>query len=45
MKLILNKDSQGVIEMQKYFSHIPGTIDFPEMEADVTLAQEEVARY
>ena len=45
MKLILNKDSQGVTEMQKYFSHIPGTIEFTEMEADVILAQEEVARY
>jgi hypothetical protein len=45
MKLILNKESQGVAEMQKYFSHLPGTIEFPELEADVILAQEEVARY
>lgn len=37
--------NNGTEEMQKYFSHIPGTIDFDEMKADVELAQEELGKY
>jgi len=45
MKLIFNKYSTGVEEMQRFFSHIPGTLDFVDFEADLTLAQEEVGKY
>ena len=41
--MILGKDrSKGIYEMQRWFSHIPGTIEFSEMEADVWDAQEEL---
>jgi len=45
MKLIFNKTDEGLKEMQKYFSHIPGQLDFEDFEADIVVAQEEVARY
>jgi hypothetical protein len=46
MELILGYNVQnGTAEMQKYFSHIPGTIDFEEMQADIELAQEELEKY
>jgi hypothetical protein len=46
MELILGKSiTEGTAEMQKYFSHIPGTIDFVEMKADIELAQDELKKY
>lgn len=46
MELILGKNvNNGTEEMQRYFSHIPGTIDFVEMQADIEDAQEELEKY
>lgn len=46
MELILGRNiTDGTAEMQKYFSHIPGTIDFMEMRADIEQAQEELKKY
>lgn len=44
MELIFGKtDNQEVSELQKYFSHIPGTIQFDEISPDLEMAQEELA--
>lgn len=45
MKLLFNKNSEGRKEMLKHFSQIPGTLEFEDIEPDVDMAQEEVARY
>ncbi len=46
MELILGVNvNNGTAEMQRYFSHIPGTIDFVEMQADIEDAQEELEKY
>lgn len=46
MELILGINvNNGTEEMQRYFSHIPGTIDFVEMQADIEDAQEELEKY
>jgi hypothetical protein len=44
-ELIFGKSAQGIVELQGYFSHIPGTIEFDELKADILLAQEELHRY
>jgi len=38
-------DADTISEMQKFFSHIPGTIDFKEVKADIELAQEDLMKY
>jgi hypothetical protein len=46
MKLIFGKTGRsGIEEMQGYFSHIPGTIRFSEMKADLLMAQEELYKF
>lgn len=46
MELILgNNVDNGITEMQKYFSHIPGTIEFVELQDDIEMAQEELEKY
>jgi hypothetical protein len=46
MDLILGYNvNNGIEEMQQYFSHIPGTLEFSEMEADIIMAQEELEKY
>jgi len=45
MELIFDKDGKGLEEMQEYFSHIPGTLDFDDLKTDVLMAQEELYRY
>lgn len=46
MNLILGYYSPDTVEeLQRYFSHIPGTIDFNELKADIELAQEELIKY
>lgn len=46
MRTIFGKEGRnGTAEMQRYFSHIPGTIEYWEMEAEVLAAQEELHRF
>lgn len=45
MKHIFNKNNSGIEEMQVYFSHISGMNDFPDIESDVLLAEEELYKY
>lgn len=45
MKLIFNKYNAGREEMQEYFSHISGTLDFSDLKADVEVAQEDLFKY
>ena len=45
MKIIFGEYGSGIEELQQYFSHIPGTIRFDEMKADLLLAQEELEKY
>jgi len=45
MELILGNGNSGTEEMQKYFSHIPGTIEFAEMRADLLVAQEDLFKF
>jgi len=42
---IFNKDNEGLREMQEYFSHIPGTLKFVDLQTDVMIAQEDLYRY
>lgn len=45
MKHIFNKKNNGIEEMQGYFSHISGMTDFPDIEPDVLMAEEELYKY
>lgn len=45
MNLILGKGENGTEEMQKYFSHIPGTIELIEVKPDLIVAQEELIKF
>jgi len=45
MNLILGKGENGTEEMQKYFSHIPGTIELDEVKPELTVAQEELYKF
>jgi hypothetical protein len=45
MKLIFGNYGNGIEEMQQYFSHIPGTLRFEEMKADLLMAQEELYKF
>lgn len=44
-RLIFGKNNAGIAEFQKYFSHIPGTINAAELNNDILLAQEELHKY
>ncbi len=44
-RLIFGKNNAGIAEFQKYFSHIPGTIDAPDLNNDILLAQEDLYKY
>jgi hypothetical protein len=45
MELIFGKGERDTEELQKYFSHIPGTIELNEIKADLIVAQEELIKY
>lgn len=42
---IFNKSDNGIEEMQQYFSHISGMLEFVDMQNDILLAQEELYKY
>lgn len=45
MKLIFNKASEGMDELRRYFSLIPGALEFDKLQPDMEAAQIELEKY